>query len=149
MKLRTGFVSNSSSSSFLVMYNEDSRLVLKSPRARKGRHVEDVAFRFEDFLRLAEAHDSCDTESTCVKADGYDSVMDYLTETGSFGLYSFDESYVEKTTKMLRSNHRKFAEAAYIQIVYSDKMVRKILKAFVDSGEVLLVDGDDRVEVDE
>ena len=145
MKVRSGYVSNSSSSSFIVMYNDDSRLLMKPSKTGKGKRkpAKELSFKFDEFLELADRYNHDISEDTCVKADGYESVKDYLTDSDGYGYTRFDIEYAQKIVDLLEKNHNEYEEAAYIQVAYSDKFVRNLLKLFIDSGEVKLIPGDD------
>ena len=133
MKTRSGYVSNSSSSSFIVMYNNDSKMVMKG--RKKGSPS--VDFTIQDFIDLIEHSPNYRSDCTEIIADGIENVESYLTEKDYSGYSRYDKEYANKIIEKMNANKDKYNEAAIFRVEYDDKFVRKLLEAFINSGEML------------
>lgn len=136
MKVRLNYVSNSSSSSFVLMYRDDSRIALDK---RSGsRFVCD--FTVNDLLEIINRSNACCSDHTEIVVDGYDDVKSYLTEKDEYGYSNYDEEHSDAILKKLEQNRNDYPDAMVLSIEYHDKVVEKIVNAFIESGEFILLD---------
>lgn len=136
MKTRNGYVSNSSSSSFIVMYNDGSKLVMKG--SKRGSKKFD--FTIQDFIDMVEHSPDYSSDCTGIVADGIENVESYLTEKDSYGCSNCDEEWSKEILDRMSRNRDKFSEAMIVRVAYDDKFVRKMLEAFLSSGEAISLD---------
>ena len=139
MRTRKGYVSNSSSSSFVVMYNDKAKLRI-GPCKKGAKASEQAYFTVKDFIDMIDRSPDYCSERTELVADGIDNVKSYLTEKDSYGFQRYDEEYSWKMLEKIGSNSGKYGEAAIFRIEYGDKLARKFLDAFVKAGEFILID---------
>lgn len=157
MRVRTGYVSNSSSSSFLVMYRDGAKMKLVPSRRRKASKAPEGAaaspaaqepkkasyLTFDMLLDLIERSPNYCSECTELNALGYDSVVDYLREADSYGYTRYEQEWSDGLVKRMEELSSEYPEAALFHVSYSDKLVRELLRMFIDSGEVVEVDNHD------
>lgn len=135
MRERNGYVSNSSSSSFVLMYRDDSRIALDG---RSGnRFVCD--FTVSDLIELI----SC-SDCTEIVVNGYENVKSYLTEKDEYGYSNYDEEHSDAILKKLEQNRNDYPDAMVLSMEYRDKAVEKIVNAFMESEEFILIDKNER-----
>lgn len=137
MRERNGYVSNSSSSSFVLMYRDDSRIALDG---RSGnRFVCD--FTVSDLIELISHSNTGCTE---IVVDGYENVKSYLTEKDEYGYSNYDEEHSDAILKKLEQNRNDYPDAMVLSMEYHDKAVEKLVNAFMESGEFILIDKNER-----
>jgi len=130
MKVRTNYVSNSSSSSFVFAYDNDAALKVK------GRKNAEKVLTIDDFFDLVEAKGNnwC-SDGTEIVARGRDNVIDYFDDKET---WSYSEDYakemLEKVKKCKRGN------VAVIRMEYDDRITRKLFELFKETGEILELD---------
>ena len=138
MKTRSDYVSNSSSSSFILMYNDDSKMVMGGRRCGSPK----VDFTVADLIGFIEHSPNYCSECTEVVANGIENVESYLTERDPYGYSNYDEEYSSGILKKMQSFKDKYNEAMIIRVEYDDKIARKLIEAFINSGEMLNVDSE-------
>ena len=120
-------MSNSSSSSFVIAYDEDAEL----------KFVEcDMSFTVEDFMDFIDRSTrDWSSDETCVSANGEENVYDY--EKSRLSGYDIDEDrkYMKELEEFMESNKGK--EFSVIRISYHDDFVRKMYNAFKSTGKIV------------
>lgn len=134
MKVRTGFVSNSSSSSFLVAYNEDSALYVEKNEEKN------VVLTFEEFLHFVEdkGYNAYCSERTELVADGFENVKDWIVDDGWR-----DSEFVSHLMNEVTEALKNYKNVAVIRIEYSDKISRRMLDLFVKLADVKMLNSED------
>ena len=119
MKIRSGYVSNSSSSSFVVQYSLKKKL-----RLAKG-----ISIDFRDFLDLVERcrRDWCSDE-TEIDAEGRDQVEAKLQND------EWTRDRYAGVIEKLKHVDVKKNDVVKLDIAYSDKIIKTLLDAFVAKG---------------
>lgn len=140
MKKRNAYVSNSSSSSFVLMYRDNSRIALD--KRYGSRFVCD--FTVNDLLEIINHLNTCCLDCTKIVANGYENVKSHLTEKNEYGYSNYDEEYSNAILKKLEQNRNDYPDAMVLSIEYHDKAVKKIMNAFIESGEFILIDENER-----
>jgi hypothetical protein len=136
MRVRSGYVSNSSSSSFILMYRDDSKIALDE---RSGNQFA-CDFTVNDLLDIINRLNTCCSECTEIVVDGYENVESYLTKKNECGYSNYDEEYSNAILKKMEQNRNNYPDAMVLSIEYRDKAVKKIVNAFIKSGEFILLD---------
>jgi hypothetical protein len=109
MKIRTGFISNSSSSSFIIAYKKERNVC-----SRCGRSDPNII----QILREMNSK----YEDTELRIEGKKEVIEYIKENWS--------NETEKVIKKIENT--KNMEIALIYISYHDTVLRKLLKSCKD-----------------
>lgn len=135
MKVRNGYVSNSSSSSFFIMYKEKSHVRFGS---KDGKFLSN--FYIDELFDYINSLNNYSGDSTQIEANGFDNVFNYLTVEDQYGYRRYDAEYSDGIIKKMLDNKEQYPEAAILRVSYDDKITSKLLKAFIDSGEVISVD---------
>ena len=109
MKIRLGFVSNSSSSSFIIAYKED-----KAPCPTCGRHDPSI-----EALRAAVANTNYDDNSW--RYDGFEEAMAYLK------VYDYPKENMDKYTSQMEELKEQGFEFAVLDVSYHDQALHDML----------------------
>lgn len=135
MKIRKGYVSNSSSSSFIIHVIDTKQCIPFTHH--KGMDA-------DDFITLLESMPYSHSESTQVEAEGLTSILDEF-EGGEY----LDAEIVSR----MRDIHSRELEGKdsdvwqdgmyLLQISYCDHLFYKILCEFVQSGVIEILWGED------
>lgn len=125
MKSRTGFVSNSSSSSYIVAFKS------AEPCPHCGR-------RDPDFLEMLDkSHIYCDDNE--VDAVGMENIIANSTEWDSD---EYKEKRIADLTELLSPYNKDDFVLAYFSISYHDDSMKVILKNMVEAGSAIMLQGD-------
>ena len=135
MKIRNSFVSNSSSSSFVVMYNGDAKLSLCLPGASEPC----LELSVEEFMDMLDECGGWRCESSGVRAVGIDEVCRRLASDSycwTDGAESPEEVRRDECSRKIRRqmDESSMSEVAELEISYSDRQLKKIFDAFVRAG---------------
>jgi len=123
MKIRTGFVSNSSSSSFIIAID----ITKNKPCPHCGRSNPDI-------LALIETA-SCESEDNDVNAIGYDDVMKSFKEN----TWRSEEEIKKLISKIEEYESNPKYKMASINISYHNEALNTILNTMVKNKEVIIV----------
>jgi hypothetical protein len=122
------------------MYRDDSRIALVG---RSGnRFICD--FTVNDLLEIINRSNTCCSDCTEIVVDGYENVKSYLTEKDEYGYSNYDEEHSNAILKKMEHNRNDYPDAMVLSIEYHDKVVEKIVNAFIESGEFILLDENER-----
>ena len=121
MKVRSGYVSNSSSSSFLISYKEGAGEILKSANGTE------INYSVEALLGEIRGRYEIHSDSTMLEAEGTASVLDYI-----------QDNYCDDTVKEMKEFIDKYPNEnkALLQIEYGDKFIKKMLLNLIHMGLV-------------
>lgn len=127
MKTRHGFVSNSSSSSFVFAYDENAELKMDNGSS---------SFTMDDFREVIDRMNrDWSSDSTCIVADGKENVLDYEKEHLSGYDEDEDRKYMDSLESFIDSHDGM--DVSTIRISYHDKLARKMYDAFKASGMIV------------
>ena len=127
MKIRSGYVSNSSSSSFIVAFDENAKVKLG----------ESDEFTIDDFFEVVErSNRNWSSDETSLVASGEENVRCHEKDRWS---YDYDEGrkYLKELEGFFDSNRRKGVDFATVRISYHDKMALKLYNAFKQAGGII------------
>ena len=112
MKIRNGYVSNSSSSSFIISYNPDAKVLLRS---ESGIEIE---YRVRDFIEEMDKKYEIHSESTMIERTGSACIYEYAKEW-------WEEEQLKELKEFLDKNpdYHKME----LQIEYGDRMMKTYL----------------------
>lgn len=136
MKVRCGYVSNSSSSSFLVMYKNNVSLNFFKDDGKNSTVL--AQFTFDDFLKLVDHFNNWASDSTQVVADGLEEVKSYFADEDAD--YRYEEDHVKEKLEKLEANVKDYPNAAILRISYDNEMISKLLEGFIATGSVIQLD---------
>lgn len=121
MKIRNGYVSNSSSSSFLISYKDGAGEILKSANGTEIKYS--VESLLEEIRKRYEIH----SDSTMMEAEGTASVLNYI-----------QDHYCNDTVREMKKFIDKYPDEnkALFQIEYGDKFIKKTLLNLIHMGLV-------------
>lgn len=136
MKVRSGYVSNSSSSSFVLMYNQESKLVIHGNMKISAS----VDFTINDLVDMIEHSSNYCSDCTEIVANGYENVMSYLTEKDQYGYSNYDEDYASGILMKMEQEKEHYNDAMIVRVEYGDRIIRKLVDAFIASGEIKSID---------
>ena len=128
MKIRTNYVSNSSSSSY-VIYVKDRKANIPMPN-----HV--MGIDFDMFITAVESYRNYHSESTEVTRYGAAEILETYLE---WNIFEDNPQYVEKL-KELSAEHND--DVYDIQIEYCDHLNRLLLCELIKMGAVELLQAD-------
>lgn len=124
MKYRVCFVSNSSSSSFIISFDESAKETLISQNGAK------VIYAVADFIREMRKKYETYGESTHVEAEGKESIYEYIKN--AYGNY--DKDFVDRVGEFLDKYPEQ--EKMLLQIEYTDSLMRRMLLNLIHMGLV-------------
>ena len=134
MKSRFGYVSNSSSSSFVVMYREDSKMALSA-----GPGEEPVEYiTVDDMLEMFDDCNDWSSDSSELLARGFDNMMAYIGEKDEWGGHFYDEER-EEILKKVGELKEKWPKGSVVKLSYHDEFLNRILKAFAKAGQLVIL----------
>lgn len=134
MKTRFGYVSNSSSSSFVIMYNDGAKLAMSA-----GDGSEPVEyFTVDDMLDLFDSQSNWSADSTQLIASGFDSMLAYVQEKDEWGGHFYDEER-DEILKRIGELKNTLNNGAVVKLSYHDEFMNKLLKAFSKAGKVVIL----------
>lgn len=126
MKVRSGYVSNSSSSSFIIAYKEDAELKL-------GRSGKSITMR--DFIDAVERSTrDWSSDETQLVAYGEENVVEREQERWS---YDDSKEMLDGLGKFIEKHRKKGVEFATVKISYHDKFTRTLYDAFKESKKLI------------
>lgn len=120
MKYRNGYVSNSSSSSFILAWNEGKEVV-----------AENFKMNMQKFLKYVENLPNYSSDSTHVENSTRHGVIKHIEE------YDWEDK--DKIIEEIN----QYDDACYICINYDDEMTRDLLEWMKNSGIVNVIVGYD------
>lgn len=112
MKIRTNYVSNSSSSSFIISYNPEAKTILTSPN---GIEIE---YKVKDFIQLLEKQNDWSGEATQIEREGSSCIYEYAKGW-------WDEENLKELKEFLDKNPEQYKME--LRINYYDKNIKKNL----------------------
>lgn len=127
MKIRNSYVSNSSSSSYIIAYDKDAELKFSDC---------EISFTMDDFMDFIDRQTrNWSSDETCISANGDENVYDY--EKSRLSGYDIDEDkkYMDELEKFMDDN--KGREFSVIRISYHDDFVKKMYNAFKSTGKIV------------
>ena len=137
MKTRHGYVSNSSSSSFVLLFKENAGLDMCGGASEPGK--EKAAFGRITADDLIDMFDSCQnycTDSSTVICASFDSLVSYVNEKDEYGGHFYDEER-DDLNKKINELKDNYPCGCILRLSYHDKFLEKLLKAFISSGEMI------------
>ena len=119
MKVRNGYVSNSSSSSFIVSYDPNAKEILKS------KNGTEIIYCPQDLIDEIDAKYEIHSESTMMERKGSAAIYEYAKEW-------WDEDSLKELKEFLDKNpeHHK----AEFQIEYGDTRLKRMLINLMKMG---------------
>ena len=129
MRTRANYVSNSSSSSFIIAYKADAELKL-------GKSKQSISM--QDFINAIDrmARDWSSDETQLV-ACGEENVLEREQNRWS---YDDDKTFLDGLEKFIEKNRKKDVEFATIRISYHDKFTRTLYDAFKEAKKLVEYD---------
>ena len=123
MKLGLGYISNSSSSSFVVAFK---KAAMSKPCEHCGR-------KDPDFLDILQNKIDYDSYNTSIAARGYADVVKEIQENW------FDSEKKNGHLEELKKYKSKEWETAVIELSYHDATIHKLKNNLVESGAMVIV----------
>lgn len=135
MKIRASYVSNSSSSSFIVLYNAGN-VEFKSDNGAK------FIFSVPKMIRFIENKNVYASEQTEIMANGKENILEYLKDSG----YMTKEELAEYEKMLTDVNYKN---CIMFHVSYHDNETMMFLRAMIDSGKVKVVYSSENMEKEE
>ena len=122
MKIRNGYVSNSSSSSFIISYKRGDGIKIKG-----------LEFSVEQFIQMVNQFPYCRSDSTRVFHYNKEQILDYRKDW-------YSEEQYERLRDLLKE------EVEYIQLIisYHDKFTYKLMKFLQDRKKLKILEESER-----
>lgn len=145
MKTRISFVSNSSSSSFILVFRDDAKFNLVNPNTGDDSGVR---ITVDDLKDMIESCEYVHSESSRIKASGVENTIDCLAEEAT---EEADYDYYPGNTRRKRLESARvemrgiiekemksggFNDAVVVKISYDDKFIRNLIDGFVKSKQM-------------
>jgi len=126
MKSRNGFVSNSSSSSFLIAYKDSNKC---EHCGRKDPCIVD----------MVREH-STEWSDTTINAEGIENILDYKKCN-----YGYDEKELQDIVDRAKKIEAKGKEWGFadVDISYHDETLNDLMQQCIETGTVVLIHRDD------
>lgn len=128
MKIRTNYVSNSSSSSFIISYNPDAKIKLTSENDKT------IDFNIKDFINEIDSKYETHSECTLMLEKGAKAIYEYAEEW-------WDENELKRLKDFLDENPED--HKIHFQINYDDTFIRKYFIMLVELGIVKIFTDED------
>ena len=121
MKIRSNYVSNSSSSSYIIVYDEDASIKMK-----------DFEWSVQDLIDYIEniSHD-WSSECTQIKAIGKESSIEFIKDRWS------DDEYSREIIKKIEKSKKN--GAAILNISYHDPVTKKLFDWLKNRKKIKLI----------
>lgn len=139
MKMRLNYVSNSSTSSYILVYSDDDKVTLTGPKGSK------LVLELRDIIEALEYRAR---NMSFIKREGYDPDKKYTTEEltdllvkwvyGEYGYSSVELNQFMKDTAKLALKEKK-ENVAYISLDWDDKVILSYLNIFNEEGIIKLI----------
>lgn len=122
MKIRNGYVSNSSSSSFIISYKRG-----------EGIKIKGLEFSVEQFIQMVNQFPYCRSDSTRVFHYNKKQILDYRKDW-------YSEEQYERLRDLMKE------EVEYIQLIisYHDKFTYKLMKFLQDRKKLKILEESER-----
>jgi hypothetical protein len=129
MKKRTGFVSNSSTSSFIIGIK-----TVPEPCPHCGRGGTDL-------VKMLESHDHCETSVEWTDAD--DRIKDLEVESAYWRTQGWDEGVADNQRQidLLKDAKDRFPTVIGVAVSFHDEFLNHLITEMNDSGEITILQG--------
>ena len=127
MKIRECYISNSSSSSYIIEYKDGSKF-----------ETENLELNVKEFIDLLSSMSYTHSESTMVEHSSKEGIIHEIEDWW----LSSDE---EKDKLIHKIKESKADHLAMIQISYDDGLIKKIFKLLVDTKNIKVIYGDEEI----
>jgi len=131
MKIRSGFVSNSSSTSYTIYYDPSASVTLRA----KGKVC--VEMTVNDFFDAIIDKGNYCSDETSIRVQGIENAIDYYSEKASW-----DDGVSLARFKEFLASRKKKGNVAVIRISYHDEFAKKMFNIFKATGLFELMDED-------
>lgn len=136
MKIRKGYVSNSSSSSFIIAYN-DKKVEFKSENGGV------IRFGPHDFYDHLQSCSGSNSESTQLEANGKDNILSAINDWSSYSVSDGKDYYKDLKESIKNSDEENII---MFDIGYHDELSMVFLKALLGDGAVRLLHSSEDAE---
>ena len=134
MKIRKGFISNSSSSSFIVIYNNQDHA--------KGKLCKKIDLY--DLIENAERADSY-CEDTEIKFHSKKKILSELKDMTKRDYFDeISKKELEEIIEQIKSVDINIQECLYFDLSYHSRIVRDIIDIMVEEGDVNILQKEDQ-----
>lgn len=133
MKIRASYVSNSSSSSYVVVFRPEAKLEASLPDGSRKEIM--TADQFIEKIYEDGWKNGSYAEATQIHARGKEQVKEYLGDRENF----YNEEWADGIIAKIDSEV-EYPDAAALEISYSDRLTKTILDCLVATGAVKVLD---------